>query len=100
MTPYVLVVEDEDALATLLDYNLMKEGFRVERAADAEPPPVPDAEPAPAMALQRDAAGLLRLGVTAHGPEHGGELPVTGGHRRAQRVRRPSFSRSDKARKG
>ena len=36
MTPLVLVVEDEDALATLLDYNLMKEGFRVERAADGE----------------------------------------------------------------
>jgi two-component system phosphate regulon response regulator PhoB len=36
VTPYVLVVEDEDALATLLDYNLMKEGFRVERAADGE----------------------------------------------------------------
>ncbi|MFZ5718352.1 MAG: phosphate regulon transcriptional regulator PhoB [Pseudomonadota bacterium] len=36
MTPYVLLVEDEDALATLLDYNLMKEGFRVERAADGE----------------------------------------------------------------
>ncbi|HKP78506.1 MAG TPA: phosphate regulon transcriptional regulator PhoB [Phenylobacterium sp.] len=36
MNPYVLVVEDEDALATLLDYNLMKEGFRVERAADGE----------------------------------------------------------------
>ncbi|WP_293676476.1 phosphate regulon transcriptional regulator PhoB [uncultured Phenylobacterium sp.] len=36
MIPYVLVVEDEDALATLLDYNLMKEGFRVERAADGE----------------------------------------------------------------
>jgi two-component system phosphate regulon response regulator PhoB len=34
--PYILVVEDEDALATLLDYNLMKEGFRVERAADGE----------------------------------------------------------------
>ena len=34
--PYVLVVEDEDALATLLDYNLRKEGFRVERAADGE----------------------------------------------------------------
>jgi two-component system phosphate regulon response regulator PhoB len=34
--PYVLVVEDEDALATLLDYNLAKEGFRVERAADGE----------------------------------------------------------------
>ena len=26
----------QDALATLLDYNLMKEGFRVERAADGE----------------------------------------------------------------
>ena len=26
MTPYVLVVEDEDALATLLKYNLDKEG--------------------------------------------------------------------------
>ena len=36
MTPYVLVVEDEDALATLLDYNLEKEGFRVERASDGE----------------------------------------------------------------
>ena len=36
MTPYVLVVEDEDALATLLDYNLEKEGFRVQRAADGE----------------------------------------------------------------
>lgn len=36
VTPYILVVEDEDALATLLDYNLMKEGFRVERAADGE----------------------------------------------------------------
>jgi two-component system phosphate regulon response regulator PhoB len=36
LIPYILVVEDEDALATLLDYNLMKEGFRVERAADGE----------------------------------------------------------------
>ena len=36
MNPFVLVVEDEDALATLLDYNLEKEGFRVERAADGE----------------------------------------------------------------
>jgi two-component system phosphate regulon response regulator PhoB len=34
--PYVLVVEDEDALAVLLDYNLDKVGFRVERAADGE----------------------------------------------------------------
>ena len=36
MIPNVLVVEDEEALATLLDYNLDKEGFRVERAADGE----------------------------------------------------------------
>ena len=36
MNPLVLVVEVEDALATLLDYNLEKEGFRVERAADGE----------------------------------------------------------------
>jgi len=36
MKPYLLVVEDEDALATLLDYNLDKEGFRVERAGDGE----------------------------------------------------------------
>lgn len=36
MTPSVLVVEDEDALATLLDYNLGKNGFHVERAADGE----------------------------------------------------------------
>jgi two-component system phosphate regulon response regulator PhoB len=36
VTPYILVVEDEDALAVLLDYNLVKEGFRVERAADGE----------------------------------------------------------------
>ena len=36
MTPQVLVVEDEDALATLLDYNLTREGFSVERAADGE----------------------------------------------------------------
>ena len=36
MNPYVLVVEDEEALATLLDYNLEKEGFRVERAEDGE----------------------------------------------------------------
>jgi len=36
VNPYVLVVEDEEALATLLDYNLGKEGFRVERAEDGE----------------------------------------------------------------
>jgi two-component system phosphate regulon response regulator PhoB len=36
MNPYVLVVEDEDALATLLHYNLEKEGYSVTLAADGE----------------------------------------------------------------
>ena len=34
--PSVLVVEDEDALATLLQYNLEKEGYHVRLAADGE----------------------------------------------------------------
>ena len=34
--PLVLVVEDEAALATLLRYNLEKQGFRVEDAADGQ----------------------------------------------------------------
>ena len=34
--PYILVVEDEDALATLLQYNLDKEGYRVGLSADGE----------------------------------------------------------------
>jgi two-component system phosphate regulon response regulator PhoB len=34
--PYVLVMEDEDALATLLSYNLEKEGYRVVVASDGE----------------------------------------------------------------
>ena len=36
MKPQVLVVEDEDALVTLLRYNLEKDGFRVAAAADGE----------------------------------------------------------------
>ncbi|HEY1224571.1 MAG TPA: phosphate regulon transcriptional regulator PhoB [Brevundimonas sp.] len=36
MQPYVLVMEDEDALATLLQYNLEKEGYRVVIASDGE----------------------------------------------------------------
>lgn len=36
MNPHVLVVEDEDALATLLQYNLEKEGYQVSAAADGE----------------------------------------------------------------
>ena len=34
--PLVLVVEDESALATMLRYNLEKQGFRVEEAADGQ----------------------------------------------------------------
>ena len=36
MTPHVLVVEDEDSLATLLQYNLQKEGYEVRLAGDGE----------------------------------------------------------------
>jgi two-component system, OmpR family, phosphate regulon response regulator PhoB len=36
MTPHVLVIEDEDALSALLQYNLDKEGYSVTIAADGE----------------------------------------------------------------
>jgi two-component system phosphate regulon response regulator PhoB len=36
MIPYILVVEDEDALSALLQYNLDKEGYRVSIASDGE----------------------------------------------------------------
>ncbi len=36
MKPYVLIVEDEESLATLLQYNLDKEAFRVAVATDGE----------------------------------------------------------------
>ena len=36
MTPNILVVEDEDSLATLLQYNLEKEGYQVSLAGDGE----------------------------------------------------------------
>ncbi|HYG28287.1 MAG TPA: response regulator, partial [Caulobacteraceae bacterium] len=36
MSPKILVVEDEDALATLLEYNLSKEGYAVTLAPDGE----------------------------------------------------------------
>ena len=36
MRPTILVVEDEDALATLLQYNLEKEGYEVRVAGDGE----------------------------------------------------------------
>jgi len=34
--PLILIVEDEDALTTLLQYNLEKEGYRVATTADGE----------------------------------------------------------------
>jgi two-component system, OmpR family, phosphate regulon response regulator PhoB len=36
LKPYILAVEDEDALATLLHYNLEKEGYDVGLAGDGE----------------------------------------------------------------
>lgn len=36
MKPFVLIVEDEDALATLLEYNFQKEGYDVSVATDGE----------------------------------------------------------------
>ena len=36
MIPSILVVEDDDALATLLQYNLQKEGYRVSVTGDGE----------------------------------------------------------------
>src|SRR6202453_4114119 len=36
LRPYVLIVEDEDSLATLLQYNLDKEGYRIAHCADGE----------------------------------------------------------------
>jgi two-component system, OmpR family, phosphate regulon response regulator PhoB len=36
VTPNILVVEDEDSLATLLQYNLEKEGYQVSVAGDGE----------------------------------------------------------------
>src|ERR1700723_3934011 len=36
LKPLVLIVEDEAALATMLRYNLEKQGFRVEEAGDGQ----------------------------------------------------------------
>ncbi len=36
MKPYVLVIEDEDAILTLLEYNFRKEGYEVGLATDGE----------------------------------------------------------------
>ncbi|MBN9510718.1 MAG: phosphate regulon transcriptional regulator PhoB [Alphaproteobacteria bacterium] len=49
--PLVLVVEDEAALATMLRYNLEKQGFRVEEAADGQEALTRLAERAPDLVL-------------------------------------------------
>ena len=49
--PYVLVVEDEAALATMLRYNLEKQGFRVEEAVDGQEALTRISEGAPDLVL-------------------------------------------------
>jgi two-component system phosphate regulon response regulator PhoB len=49
--PRVLVVEDEAALATLLRYNLEKQGFRVDEAADGQEALTRIGEDAPDLVL-------------------------------------------------
>ena len=51
MQPYVLVVEDEDALATLLEYNFQKEGYKVGLAMDGEEALIMAAERTPDIIL-------------------------------------------------
>ena len=49
--PLVLVVEDEAALATMLRYNLEKQGFRVDEAADGQEALLRIAEGRPSLVL-------------------------------------------------
>jgi two-component system, OmpR family, phosphate regulon response regulator PhoB len=49
--PLVLVVEDEAALATMLRYNLEKQGFRVEEATDGQEALIRIAEMQPDLVL-------------------------------------------------
>ncbi|WP_281199181.1 phosphate regulon transcriptional regulator PhoB [Hyphomonas adhaerens] len=51
MKPQVLVVEDEDALATLLQYNLEKEGYQVSVAGDGEDALIQAEETTPDLVL-------------------------------------------------
>ncbi len=51
MTPHILILEDEDALATLLQYNLEKEGYRVSLAQDGEEGLMQAEEEAPDLVL-------------------------------------------------
>src|SRR6201996_1119441 len=49
--PLVLIVEDEAALATMLRYNLEKQGFRVDEAADGQEALTKIAEAQPDLVL-------------------------------------------------
>jgi two-component system phosphate regulon response regulator PhoB len=88
MTPYVLVVEDEDALSTLLQYNLEKEGYRVGLARDGEEalmmseerlpdlvlldwmlPKVPGVEVCRRLRARPDARNVPIIMLTARGEE-------------------------------
>jgi two-component system phosphate regulon response regulator PhoB len=51
MTPYVLIVEDETAISTLLEYNLEKEGFETALAEDGDLAIVMAAERTPDLIL-------------------------------------------------
>ncbi|GBF57470.1 phosphate regulon transcriptional regulatory protein PhoB [Candidatus Phycosocius bacilliformis] len=88
MTPYVLVVEDEDALATLLRYNLEKDGYQVGVATDGEEammmaaerlpdlvildwmlPKVPGIEVCRRLRAKPDARNIPIIMLTARGEE-------------------------------
>jgi two-component system phosphate regulon response regulator PhoB len=51
MKPHILIAEDEDALATLLQYNLEKEGYRVTLAGDGEEAMIQASEHVPDLVL-------------------------------------------------
>lgn len=88
MTPHVLVVEDEEALAQLLKYNLEKEGYRVSVAEDGEEalilvdeanpdlvlldwmlPKVPGIEVCRRLRARNDARNIPIVMLTARGEE-------------------------------
>ena len=51
MNPRILVVEDDDALGTLLRYNLEREGYAVALATDGEEALIQAEEPLPALVV-------------------------------------------------
>lgn len=51
MKPYILIAEDEDAIATLLEYNLKKEGYDVGLARDGDEAILLSSERTPDLAL-------------------------------------------------